>query len=209
VSRIFLSHSSTNNAQAVALRDRPVSNGWKEEIFLDLDPERGIAGVPLINPRNPRKRRHKMIPSTRTIFYIFVLAASNSASAQEKFSIEIPQKMDAVTVEAKQFGVTSNNDLTVYTEKDSNERTRSFNRDVKALGIIGKIHNCSLLIDVPAGTQNHSYGGFCSLTQGKKKRDVYICNDDMVGHFALYHASVTINSKAALIKFVVSNCIGG
>src|SRR5580704_8120629 len=41
VSRIFLSHSSTDNAQAVALRDWLVSNGWKEEIFLDLDPQRG------------------------------------------------------------------------------------------------------------------------------------------------------------------------
>jgi formylglycine-generating enzyme required for sulfatase activity len=43
VSRIFLSHSSTNNAEAVALRDWLASNGWKDEIFLDLDPKRGIA----------------------------------------------------------------------------------------------------------------------------------------------------------------------
>ena len=112
-------------------------------------------------------------------------------------------------VENKQFGQTSNNNLLVHTVEDSNERTPSFNRDVKALGIIGRIDNCSLLLDVPAGSKNHSYGGFCSLMQGKKKRNVYICNDNMVGHFALYHGSVTINSKAALIKFVVSNCIGG
>ena len=43
VSRIFLSHSSTNNAEAVALRDWLAANGWKNEIFLDLDPQRGIA----------------------------------------------------------------------------------------------------------------------------------------------------------------------
>jgi hypothetical protein len=43
VSRIFLSHSSANNAEAVALRDWLASNGWKDEIFLDLDPRRGIA----------------------------------------------------------------------------------------------------------------------------------------------------------------------
>jgi formylglycine-generating enzyme required for sulfatase activity/tetratricopeptide (TPR) repeat protein len=43
VSRIFLSHSSANNAEAVALRDWLSSNGWKDEIFLDLDPQRGIA----------------------------------------------------------------------------------------------------------------------------------------------------------------------
>jgi formylglycine-generating enzyme required for sulfatase activity len=43
VSRIFLSHSSTDNAQAVALRDWLASNGWKDEIFFDLDPQRGVA----------------------------------------------------------------------------------------------------------------------------------------------------------------------
>ena len=40
--RIFLSHSSTNNAEAVALRDWLEREGWKGEIFLDLDPNRGI-----------------------------------------------------------------------------------------------------------------------------------------------------------------------
>jgi hypothetical protein len=44
VSHIFLSHSSSNNAEAVALRDWLADNGWKDEIFLDLDPQRGIAG---------------------------------------------------------------------------------------------------------------------------------------------------------------------
>src|ERR1700736_5640878 len=43
MSRIFLSHSSTNNAEAVALRDWLADNGWKDEVFLDLDPQRGIA----------------------------------------------------------------------------------------------------------------------------------------------------------------------
>ena len=41
MSRIFISHSSANNAEAVALRDWLVSQGW-EDIFLDLDPERGL-----------------------------------------------------------------------------------------------------------------------------------------------------------------------
>jgi formylglycine-generating enzyme required for sulfatase activity len=43
VSRIFLSHSSSNNSEAVALRDWLADNGWKDEIFLDFDPQRGIA----------------------------------------------------------------------------------------------------------------------------------------------------------------------
>jgi hypothetical protein len=40
MSRIFLSHSSQNNAQAVALYDWLGREGWKDEIFLDLDPMR-------------------------------------------------------------------------------------------------------------------------------------------------------------------------
>jgi formylglycine-generating enzyme required for sulfatase activity len=41
VSRIFLSHSSENNAEALALRDWLKAEGW-DDVFLDLDPERGI-----------------------------------------------------------------------------------------------------------------------------------------------------------------------
>ena len=41
MSRLFLSHSSQNNAEAVAVRDWLVSEGWND-VFLDLDPEQGI-----------------------------------------------------------------------------------------------------------------------------------------------------------------------
>ena len=41
MSRIFLSHSSANNAEAVALRDWLKREGW-DDVFLDVDPERGI-----------------------------------------------------------------------------------------------------------------------------------------------------------------------
>jgi formylglycine-generating enzyme required for sulfatase activity len=41
VSRIFLSHSSENNAETLALRDWLKAEGW-DDVFLDVDPERGI-----------------------------------------------------------------------------------------------------------------------------------------------------------------------
>ena len=41
MSRIFLSHSSGNNAEAIALRDWLIGHGW-DDLFLDLDPERGL-----------------------------------------------------------------------------------------------------------------------------------------------------------------------
>lgn len=44
MSRLFLSHSSKNDAEALALRDWLDANGWsREDVFLDLDPSRGLA----------------------------------------------------------------------------------------------------------------------------------------------------------------------
>jgi formylglycine-generating enzyme required for sulfatase activity len=42
VSRIFLSHSSANDVEAVAIRDWLSREGW-QDVFLDIDPDRGIA----------------------------------------------------------------------------------------------------------------------------------------------------------------------
>lgn len=41
MSRIFISHSSTDNAKAMAFRDWLTEQGW-DDVFLDLDPERGL-----------------------------------------------------------------------------------------------------------------------------------------------------------------------
>jgi WD40 repeat protein len=43
MARIFLSHSSSNELEAVALKHWLADNGWGEEdVFLDVDPERGL-----------------------------------------------------------------------------------------------------------------------------------------------------------------------
>jgi formylglycine-generating enzyme required for sulfatase activity len=41
VSRIFLGHSSANEAEAIAIQEWLTEQGW-DDIFLDLDPERGL-----------------------------------------------------------------------------------------------------------------------------------------------------------------------
>ena len=41
MARIFISHSSANNVDAIALRDWLAGESW-DDVFLDLDPERGI-----------------------------------------------------------------------------------------------------------------------------------------------------------------------
>jgi WD40 repeat protein len=42
MARLFISHSSLNNNKAIEVRDWLAKNGW-DDVFLDLDPERGIA----------------------------------------------------------------------------------------------------------------------------------------------------------------------
>ena len=41
MSRIFLSHSSKDELEAVALKEWLFHNGW-DDVFLDLDPQRGL-----------------------------------------------------------------------------------------------------------------------------------------------------------------------
>ena len=62
MSRIFISHSSANNAEAVALRDWLVAEGWSD-FFLDLDPNRGIAaGERWERALNEAARRCEAVP---------------------------------------------------------------------------------------------------------------------------------------------------
>ena len=42
MSRIFLSHSSVDELEAIALQQWMATNGW-EDVFLDIDPQRGLA----------------------------------------------------------------------------------------------------------------------------------------------------------------------
>ena len=50
--------SSTNNAQAVALPDWLAANGWKDEIFLDLDPQCAFARRRLLRAASAWCARH-------------------------------------------------------------------------------------------------------------------------------------------------------
>jgi hypothetical protein len=43
LARLFISHSSANNAAAIALRDWLFEQGFENEVFLDVDPDRGLA----------------------------------------------------------------------------------------------------------------------------------------------------------------------
>ena len=58
MARIFLSHSSSDEREAVALNCWLTANGW-DDIFLDVDPERGLGGhrlhLPVPRPPGPAR----------------------------------------------------------------------------------------------------------------------------------------------------------
>jgi len=66
-------------------------------------------------------------------------------------------------------------------------------------------------VNLPAGTArgNHSFGGICRLDDGRSRTDVLICNDDMVGHFAMDRIEVDRETDKALIDYVNTKCFGG
>ncbi len=72
MSRIFISHSSIDNFEAIALRDWLASEGWVD-VFLDLDPERGIAA-------GERWERALHEAATRCEAVIFLISANWLAS---------------------------------------------------------------------------------------------------------------------------------
>ena len=72
MSRIFLSHSSHDNFEAVALRDWLASEGWND-VFLDLDPDRGIAA-------GERWERALHAAATRCEAVVFLVSANWLAS---------------------------------------------------------------------------------------------------------------------------------
>jgi hypothetical protein len=96
-------------------------------------------------------------------------------------------------------------------------RLKSFNDDIHRIGIKGNIENCNMLISAHIGTHDgdNLYGGYCTLVQGNGvKKLIEICDDDLVGHFALYYdypTGVIVKSrdKQSLVSFVEQNCTGG
>ena len=66
MSRIFLSHSSGDDFAAVGLRDWLDENGW-DDVFLDLDAERGIAA-------GQRWERQLLEAASRCVAVIFLVS---------------------------------------------------------------------------------------------------------------------------------------
>jgi hypothetical protein len=76
---------------------------------------------------------------------------------------------------------------------------------------MGEIIVCQRLVDLPVGFahSNHSYGGHCTLEDGSSRKPVMICNDEMVGHFAIQALRFGVEADDKLIDFTGRNCFGG
>lgn len=90
-------------------------------------------------------------------------------------------------------------------------RINAFNASLAEHQFNGKIIGCSKLLDLPVGTAhgNHSFGGLCTLEQNTKRKAITICNDAMVGHFAVNVVGSNIPTDQDLIDFTNKQCFGG
>jgi uncharacterized protein YecT (DUF1311 family) len=95
--------------------------------------------------------------------------------------------------------------------RDPSLRIVSFNKSLAENNEDGEIIGCSQLIDLPVGTANgnHGFGGYCTLRTEGRRKGVMICDDDMVGHFAMKRVGDKSESKIDLVNFTNRECFGG
>jgi formylglycine-generating enzyme required for sulfatase activity len=99
VSRIFLSHTSANNAEAIAIRDWMIAHGW-DDLFLDLDPERGLKAGERWQEALKRAAEH----CEMVVFLVSpVWAASKWCLAEFLLAKSLNKRVFAVIVEPTPF----------------------------------------------------------------------------------------------------------
>ena len=98
----------------------------------------------------------------------------------------------------------------VRDKRQITERTTRFNREIKSHGFTGSVPSCNVMMQVAVGVRggNISYGAICNIVSSGKAQRVMVCDDDLVGHFAL-KASTFAESEDAVVEFVRNNCYGG
>jgi hypothetical protein len=88
-------------------------------------------------------------------------------------------------------------------------RTKKFAIEMKNLGFKGDIRSCRLMVWQAVGVKggNISYGAICTVNTNRRLYDLMMCDDDLVGHYALTNTFVM--SEEAVAKFTKQNCYGG
>lgn len=95
--------------------------------------------------------------------------------------------------------------------RDPSYRIASFNKTLASNKRSARVIGCDRLIDLPVGfaNSNDSYGGYCTVIDGATRSRVMICNDDMLGHFAIQPAKDGLDDDKKLIEFTNEHCFGG
>ena len=96
MSKIFVSHSSRDNYEAVALRDWLAREGW-DDVFLDLDPNRGIAAG--------ERWERKLHESANRCEAVIFLASANWLSSgwcmrEYRLALALNKKLFAVVIDS-------------------------------------------------------------------------------------------------------------
>lgn len=127
--------------------------------------------------------------------------------------IEVLARNDKYIVNKTSCEMPSNNTacVNVVSYRDPAIRIDSFNQSLSEQKKSGKIIGCSKLVNLPVGhaNSNNSFGGICTLQESTQRKKVTICNDDMVGHFAMQPAAAQDVADKDLIDFTYDNCFGG
>jgi hypothetical protein len=89
------------------------------------------------------------------------------------------------------------------------DRMARFDRALQRIGFSARLTGCAGMIDLPAGVAggDHSYGAICTADVAGKPVKLLLCDDDLIGHFAL-KASGFSGSRDAIALFVDENCTG-
>ena len=90
------------------------------------------------------------------------------------------------------------------------KRTAGFASHLRHLGFSGRLRACRNMMEVAVGVRggNLSYGAVCEIVVNGKASNVLLCDDNMVGHFALNGGSFGM-SEDSVAEFTKQNCYGG
>lgn len=95
--------------------------------------------------------------------------------------------------------------------RDPGYRVASFNNSLASNKRSARVIGCDRLIDLPVGyaNSNDSFGGYCTILDGSIRSRVMICDDDMIGHFAMQSIKENEDTDQKLIEFTNEHCFGG
>jgi hypothetical protein len=125
--------------------------------------------------------------------------ASGSAAARDT---QANYPAETVTIDEQNYNLVQ--------QRDPNAQLRKFNKVLNSKRM-PPLRSCILLLDLPVGTANgnHSFGGVCEQRVNHRINRLMVCQDEMIGHFALQPVDQREVSKEELARFVAEHCYGG